>query len=677
MAEEPTFFEKIKNLLGGGDDKPTPVAGGRGRTVERPNERSDYLAKILDDQFAPVPPPNVPPVPKLFNQFNDASGNIFRPYYNPETEKFELIDNAPSQMTLNKGDITEKAVGYIPPQFRDPFMIGGQYDRSIPHALIDNLIGLDDGFESTGEALGRKFNEDELGFLLDMGIGAAKGAYNLLTTNPKTTVSNYVGGVGDAFKRLKSNEGTADQKLGDLLMVGSVVPAGQAVRLGADVATIPLKKQASRFNDPYMESERLLAARGFTNVGTDKNPRYTGVERPSFIPDARTSSTETIAEYRGRKKLADYLYENGATHAEVINTAGINRVTYKTPSGEPITRDFMLLERPQINVEEALKMVEETKDRLIANPDGTFDFKPDFKGYESMEDLIYAMAAGKISQDDLAKRPGTRFLSELLNNPEDFAFLSNDFSGIKVKPESLNIENKFEPRGGAYHDVDGGEITYNPKNLSDPELQKRQTAYIIGELLDHEMEHGIQARGDKVLFREGSGGPDTAEAYRDKRLDRIGYDLMRIEDVVNDPNSNLNPAQLAALGDYSSKLQNELDALDRIPEELYMETPSEVLARGAERVPLTTYKQDVPITGLFNPYIKGQITPLSQGIGALIKDYKQSSDRLGHKKTIERLPFFLTKKGYGRREVPIAYEEMVPYAVKTGNRPDQILGMPF
>jgi len=163
-----------------------------------------------------------------------------------------------------------------------------------------------------------------------MGIGAAKGAYNLLTTNPKTTVSNYVGGVGDAFKRLKSNEGTADQKLGDLLMVGSVVPAGQAVRLGADVATIPLKKQASRFNDPYMESERLLAARGFTNVGTDKNPRYTGVERPSFIPDARTSRTETIAEYRGRKKLADYLYENGATHAEVINTAGINRVTYKT-----------------------------------------------------------------------------------------------------------------------------------------------------------------------------------------------------------------------------------------------------------------------------------------------------------------------------------------------------------
>ena len=57
-ADEPTFFEKVKNFFGGGDDKPTPVAGGRGRTVERPNERNDYLAKILDNQFDPVPPPS-------------------------------------------------------------------------------------------------------------------------------------------------------------------------------------------------------------------------------------------------------------------------------------------------------------------------------------------------------------------------------------------------------------------------------------------------------------------------------------------------------------------------------------------------------------------------------------------------------------------------------------------
>ncbi len=121
MADETTFFEKIQNLLGGGDD----VAGGRGRTVEKRNERSDYLAKILDDQFAPVPSPSAPPVPELFNQFNDASGNIFRPVYNSETQKYELADNDPSQMTLNRRDITEKAISYIPPGIRGPLMIGG------------------------------------------------------------------------------------------------------------------------------------------------------------------------------------------------------------------------------------------------------------------------------------------------------------------------------------------------------------------------------------------------------------------------------------------------------------------------------------------------------------------------------------------------------------------------
>ena len=50
---EPSFFDKVKDFFSGGDDKPSsssqPVSGGRGRVVERPNERNDYLAKILSD----------------------------------------------------------------------------------------------------------------------------------------------------------------------------------------------------------------------------------------------------------------------------------------------------------------------------------------------------------------------------------------------------------------------------------------------------------------------------------------------------------------------------------------------------------------------------------------------------------------------------------------------------
>jgi len=683
MADETTFFEKIQNLLGGGDD----VAGGRGRTVEKRNERSDYLAKILDDQFAPVPGPSASPVPELFNQFNDASGNIFKPVYNSETQKYELADNEPSQMTLNKGDITEKAISYIPPGLRGPLMIGGQYDRSIPHALVDNFVGLDDGVDSPLELISKQFNEDELGFLLDMGIGAAKGAYNLVTS-PIDTVGGYVGDVGDAFKSLASNEGTADEKLGNLLMAGSVIPAAKVVQLGGRAATIPLKNQAARFNDPYMESERLLAARGVTNVGTKDNPKYTGVERPSFLPDARTASTETIAEYRGRKKLADYLYENGATHDEVINAAGINRVTYKTPSGESITRDFMLIDRPQINVEEALKMVNEAKGRLIEKGDGTFDLKPDLKGYKTMEEYIQAMAAGKISQKDLGKqKPGARFLSEILENPDDFAFLNNqtrsDFGDITVKPESIDADGNFPIRSGAYDMSDG--ITYNPTV---------PTGHLLNSLFDHEMEHAIQDRGDKVLFREGTGDNITATKYADKRLDVIVSDIDRIKELLNDP--NISPEKAKILNDYKSKLEQEFETLDVPPFQLYSESPIEVLARGAVKgQPLTTPKYDVPFTGLFNPYIKGRfdqdlpfkgkvksyLSDIDRGIGSLFKDYKDYSKLLsrlgiGRGRLLKKLPYFLNQKGYGKRTVPIAYEEMMPYRRISTDRPSGILGSP-
>ena len=669
-ADEPTFFEKVKNFFGGGDDKPTPVAGGRGRTVERPNERSDYLAKILDDQFDPVPPPNVPPVPELFNQFNDASGNIFTTVYNPQTQKYEIADNEPSKYTLNKNDITSSITDFIPPQLRAPLMVGGQYDRSIPHALVDNIIGLDDGVLSAGEAFGQQFNEDELGTLLDMGIGAAQGAFNL-ATSPIDTVGGYLGDVGSAATRLRGNRGTADEKLGDLFMLGSVVPAAKVAQLGGQAATIPLKKQAARFNDPYMESERLLAARGLTNVGTAKNPQYTGVERPSFIPDAKTASTQTIAEYRGRKKLADYLYENGATHAEVINTAGINRVTYKTPSGESITRDFMLLERPQINAQEVIKMIDESRDRLITNPDGTFDLKPDFAGYKTMEEFIEAMAAGKVSQADLSKRkPGVRFLSEILENPEDFAFLSNqhsDFDDILVKPDSPNIEGKLPDSRGSYSSSND-EITYNPN----PAIVSM--AQLVDDTLTHEIEHGIQYRGDPSLPKEGQGGIVGAADYASRRLVEITDDYLKVKDMLGNPNVSLNPAQRKDLNDYKSKLEKELETLDVNPFQLYSQSPIEVLARGAVKgAPLTTRKIDVPFTGIFNPYIKGQTTPLSQGIGALYKDYKT----VGPERFLKNLPLFLTQKGYGARDVPIAYEEMMPYRRRSTGRPDQLLGMPI
>lgn len=234
QQDEPSFFDKVKDFFSGGDDKPSsssqPVSGGRGRVVERPNERNDYLAKILSDN-AVVPPPNVPDIPQSFRDFNEAANNVFTPVYNPQTGQYDLADTPPSQFTNNQNDITAGIVQYIPPNMRDFLMIGGQYDRSLPHALVDNVVGLDDKVVSGGEAFGQQAYDDPLGTLKGMGLGAAEGMYNLLTS-PIDTIGGYLGDVKTAVMRDQTGR-TADQRLADIVTVASILPTFKVASTGA------------------------------------------------------------------------------------------------------------------------------------------------------------------------------------------------------------------------------------------------------------------------------------------------------------------------------------------------------------------------------------------------------------------------------------------------------------
>jgi hypothetical protein len=245
---EPSFFDKVKDFFSGGDDKPSsssqPVSGGRGRVVERPNERNDYLAKILSDN-AVVPPPNVPDIPQSFREFNEVANNVFTPVYNPQTGQYDLADTPPSQFTNNRNDITAGIVQYVPPNMRDFLMIGGQYDRSLPHAIVDNVVGLDDKVVSGGEAFGQQAYDDPLGTLKGMGLGAAEGMYNLLTS-PIDTVGGYLSDVYTAGMRDQTGR-TADQRLADIATVASIFPATKVAKGLGSVATAPARKQAEPF----------------------------------------------------------------------------------------------------------------------------------------------------------------------------------------------------------------------------------------------------------------------------------------------------------------------------------------------------------------------------------------------------------------------------------------------
>ena len=230
--EEKGFFQSLADLFSGGNDSPAPVSGGRGNVVESRNERSNYINDVV-----PPSPVSAPPRPQIYDDVlgKPSDDNVFSTRYNPNTENFDVIDNPRFMNTRNKNDITRNFVQYVPPNMRDALMIGGQYDRSVPHAVIDNIgglfttdsIGLDDDYQSFGEDLGAYFLDDPIGLGTDVVKGVGEGLYNFVTS-PIDTVSGYLGDVRDAATRYQTNR-TADQRLGDVFTVGSIIPAVKGV----------------------------------------------------------------------------------------------------------------------------------------------------------------------------------------------------------------------------------------------------------------------------------------------------------------------------------------------------------------------------------------------------------------------------------------------------------------
>ena len=234
--EEKGFFQSLADLFSSGNDSPAPVSGGRGNVVESRNERSNYINDVV------VPSPvSTPERPQIYEDIlgPDSDDNAFTTRYNPQTETFEVVDNPAFMNTRNRNDITSNIVQYVPPNMRDALMIGGQYNRSIPHALVDNIggifsgdsIGLDDGYQSFGEDLGAYMADDPIGLGTDIMKGLGEGIYNF-TTSPIDTVSGYLKDVYGAATRDQTNR-TADQRLGDVFTAGSIIPAvGGAKILG-------------------------------------------------------------------------------------------------------------------------------------------------------------------------------------------------------------------------------------------------------------------------------------------------------------------------------------------------------------------------------------------------------------------------------------------------------------
>jgi hypothetical protein len=119
--------------------------------------------------------------------------------------------------------------------------------------ILDNVIGLDNEYDSFGEKLGRYINEDEIGFLKETGMGMYEGAKDFVQA-PIETTKEAVRDVVDSTKALFTQDiddrlmdmygvditnATGDQItaaresiLGDALNASSLIPAAGAGAMG-------------------------------------------------------------------------------------------------------------------------------------------------------------------------------------------------------------------------------------------------------------------------------------------------------------------------------------------------------------------------------------------------------------------------------------------------------------
>lgn len=129
--------------------------------------------------------------------------------------------------------------------------------------LLDNIIGLDNQYESTGEAFGKAFNEDELGTLKNMAVSAYEGAKEFVTS-PIETTGNVVKDIRDSVYRLGSEDLDArirrmygigyqdatdeqvtkarEAVIGDAVTASSLIPAAKGIKSVSTVAADAMLK---------------------------------------------------------------------------------------------------------------------------------------------------------------------------------------------------------------------------------------------------------------------------------------------------------------------------------------------------------------------------------------------------------------------------------------------------
>jgi hypothetical protein len=153
---------------------------------------------------------------------------------------------------------------FVPPNLRPALSEAGR----VGYNILDNIIGYDDGYDTTGELLARSLREDPLGTLGSLAGGLYEGVKTAVT-EPVQTARNVADEFSEAFLRLReplpefaSREDIA-QRTSDLSILGAIIPGlgtaatgvratGQAIARAA-----PGRRDYDPFDDQDLINELL------------------------------------------------------------------------------------------------------------------------------------------------------------------------------------------------------------------------------------------------------------------------------------------------------------------------------------------------------------------------------------------------------------------------------------
>jgi len=250
--------------------------------------------------------------------------------------------------------------------------------------IVDNILGLDNEYESFGEKLGKAINEDEIKFLKDAAVGVYEGTKEFVQA-PVETTKQVVNQIKDSVTRLGSEdlntrlqrmygvsyEQATDEQvnqareavLGDALTALELVPAAKVTTTVASAA-IPsgLKADAIGQTKALLSGDREFLSATPTNRATTQSlsAGFTGQNPPTYIPkdepvfDPRGDQAsvsnlslimfrEPIAEFTRKLTMTNSFPSKGMTGAEFLrllekNAESIPPSSYKEGLVDPNKR---------------------------------------------------------------------------------------------------------------------------------------------------------------------------------------------------------------------------------------------------------------------------------------------------------------------------------------------------